>query len=94
MIVLDEKIVGVWFVGYEKTDLLAAIRELKRDEEYELTFRFRYHKDEKIFDSKDEKHWSRGLVHGTRLLRYFLLAVYGQSVCQNSERRDNRTFER
>jgi hypothetical protein len=68
-IIFDEKIVGLWnfpitipIVG----DYLAGIRELVSDEKYELTFRLRYFKDDKVFESKDEKHWYQGTLSGTR----------------------------
>lgn len=67
MITLDEKVVGIWFLTTTPTqDFLATIREIKPEEEYELVYRFRYIKDEKPFDSDDEKHWYRGVTTGTK----------------------------
>jgi hypothetical protein len=67
VITFDEKIVGVWFVATLPTqDWLAALRELEPDAKYELTYRFRYYKDDKPWDSEDKKNWYRGEVTGTR----------------------------
>ena len=67
MIEFDEKIVGVWYlVTTEAQDWLAAIRELEPDAKYELTYRFRYYKDHKIFDSDDTKNWYHGTLSGSR----------------------------
>ena len=68
MIEFDEKIVGVWFLTTipDKQDWLAAIRELKPDAEYELTYRFRYYEDKKVWDSKDKKNWYKGTLTGTK----------------------------
>jgi hypothetical protein len=74
VITFDEKIVALWFLQTMPTqDWLAAVREIKPDEEYELCYRFRYIKDDKIFDSEDRKSWYRGSVTGTR--NYVLLSI-------------------
>jgi hypothetical protein len=65
--VIDEKIVGIWYVRLTETsEWMAALRELVADEKYELVGRFRYYKDDQVFDSKDEKSWFRGTATGTR----------------------------
>lgn len=65
--VLDEKLVGVWYLQTTTTqDWMAVIRELVPEQKYELTYRFRYYKDDKAFDSEDEKSWYRGEISGTR----------------------------
>ena len=67
MITIDEKTVGIWNLQTtESQDWLCSIRELVADEKYELMYRFRYGKDDKIFDSEDKKNWYRGEVSGTR----------------------------
>jgi hypothetical protein len=45
---------------------MGAIRELIPNEKYLLTYRFRYYKDDKVFDSEDTKNWYEGTVSGTR----------------------------
>jgi hypothetical protein len=67
-IILDEKVVGLWnfHLRIPEGDYLAAIRELVPEEKYELTYRLRYYKDDKVFESKDEKHWWQGTLSGTR----------------------------
>jgi hypothetical protein len=45
-----------WFVGCETKDFLACLwREDKPDAEWHLQYRFRYYKDQSVFDSEDEK---------------------------------------
>ena len=66
-VALDEKIVGLWFLSTTETsDWLAVVRELEPDTRYELIYRFQYYKDDKAFNSKDEKNWYQGTVSGTR----------------------------
>jgi hypothetical protein len=69
VIIFDEKIVGIWFLSTipNKQDWLAAVREIEPDAKYELTYRFRYYKDDKPFDSEDKKNWYQGQLTGTRL---------------------------
>ncbi|HTF64900.1 MAG TPA: hypothetical protein VK638_19660 [Edaphobacter sp.] len=68
MIVFDEKIVGVWYLetipGYQ--NWMAAVRELEPERKYEVTYRFRYQEDDKVFDSKDRKSWYRAETSQTR----------------------------
>lgn len=67
MMVLDEKVVGLWYVEIApKVNWMAVIRELEPDQEYELVYRFRYYKDDKAFDSEDLRSWYRGVLTGTR----------------------------
>jgi len=67
MIILDDKIVGIWYTMLTDTqDWLLSIREIEPDAWYEITYRFRYYKDDKIFDTKDTKNWYQGIVKGTR----------------------------
>jgi hypothetical protein len=73
-IVLDEKLVGIWFLGLsDKSDWMAGLTEVTPDEKYELKYRFRYHEDDKIFDSADRKNWYEGIVTGTR--NYCILSM-------------------
>lgn len=67
MITCDEKVVAIWFINTTETqDWMACLREVKPEEEYELIYRFRYYKDDKAFDSEDEKSWYKGRITGTR----------------------------
>ena len=74
MIVLDDKIVGIWFIGMDNSDFMAGVRELIPNEKYELKYRFRYHKDDKVFESDDVKNWYRGTLSGTR--NYVMLSMH------------------
>jgi hypothetical protein len=75
LITFDEKIVAVWFVLTipDRQDWLAAVREIEPDAKYELTYRLRYYKDDKAFDSNDKKNWYGGTVTGTR--NYIILSM-------------------
>lgn len=74
MITIHEKTVGIWFIGIsDKQDWLAGLTEVEPDSKYLLQYRFRYHNDDKIFDSKDKKNWYEGTVSGTR--NYCLLSL-------------------
>lgn len=72
--ILDEKIVGVWFLATMETqDWMASVREIEPDTKYELVWRFRYYNDDKVFDSEDRKSWYQGTVSGTR--SYVIAAI-------------------
>lgn len=63
----DGKTVGLWFLPIAETqDWMCMAREIEPDLKYEIVYRFRYYKDDKAFDSKDEKSWYRATVAGTR----------------------------
>lgn len=67
LIVISDKLVGVWWlVLADKLDWLCGITEIEPDQTYEIAYRFRYHKDDKIFDSKDRRSTTRLTVSGTR----------------------------
>lgn len=66
MIEITDKTVGLWFIEWEGVDWLAHLKEVLPEKKYELTHRFRYHKDDKVFDSEDEKRWYQGTLTGTR----------------------------
>ena len=51
----DDYIIGCWFAGGPKSDWLAHL--YARKGEIVGKYRFRYHKDDKAFDSQDEKNW-------------------------------------
>jgi hypothetical protein len=106
MITMDEKIVGVWFVSTvpNKQDWMAGVRELEPDAKYELTYRFRYYKDDKVFDSEDKKNWYRAMLTGrtrsyviasTREVARTLAEVNGQKMFELlNEDRDAERFHR
>jgi hypothetical protein len=68
MIRFDKKIVGFWYLetipGYQ--DWMASVREIEPERKYEVMYRFRYYKDDKVFDSKDRKNWYRAEPSQTR----------------------------
>jgi hypothetical protein len=53
---IDDNIVGMWFIALtEASDFLGG---LSRDgDNFVWLFRFRYYKDDKTWNSKDEKSW-------------------------------------
>jgi hypothetical protein len=67
MIILDEKTLALWNVPLpDRSDWLAAVRELVPDEKYQLDYRFRYYADDKVFESEDKKSWYTAQLSGTR----------------------------
>lgn len=63
MIELDDKsyIVGVWFSSCPITGnnwLACAIKDPENPTEFKAWSRFRYVKDDKVFDGNDEKSWT------------------------------------
>ena len=67
LIEVTDKLVGIWFLGLtEHSDWLCGLSELQLDVEYQISYRFRYHKDGKIFDSKDERSVYRATIKSTR----------------------------
>ena len=68
MIKFDNKIVAIWYLVtiQNHQDWMAAIREIEPEQKYELTYRFRYYKDDKAFDSDDKRNWYEGICTGTR----------------------------
>jgi hypothetical protein len=94
MIIFDEKIVGVWFLSVAPgVDWLAAVREVEPELKYELTYRFRYHKDDKSFDSKDEKHWYEGTVSGTRNYVTMTIRSLAKEMRDRSGHYDRYSYE-
>jgi hypothetical protein len=64
---IDEKIVAIWYLRtLPDQDWMAGLRELEPNQKYSFTYRFRYYKDDKAFDSKDVKNWYEGTVNSTR----------------------------
>jgi len=55
VIEFSEDTIGIWFVGMPESDWLASI--YMKDDKPCLVYRFRYHVDDKSFDSKDQKNW-------------------------------------
>jgi hypothetical protein len=68
MIIVDEKTIALWrFRIDEKTDWLGVLREETPDQKYKFEYRFRYYKDDEVFEaSKDTKHWYSMVCSGTR----------------------------
>jgi hypothetical protein len=71
----DEKIVAIWYVSTvpDKQDWMAALREVEPDQKYLLKYRFRYYKDDKVFDSDDKRNWYEGFCTGTK--NYCVLSI-------------------
>lgn len=53
---LTESVIGVWNASFTGGDWLAAASHIE-DDRIAIKYRFRYHADDKTFDSKDVKHW-------------------------------------
>jgi hypothetical protein len=53
---IDEKTVGIWFLALtDDCDWMCGVSETEPEKKYQINYRFRYHKDDKVFDSADEK---------------------------------------
>lgn len=85
MITLDEKIVGIWFMNpMPGQDWMAAVNEIEPEAKYKLTYRFRYYKDDKAFDSEDKKNWYEGEVTGTRSYVIAAMRHVAQTLAEKS----------
>lgn len=58
MIEIGEHTIGVWCVAMSGSDWLAHLRR-QDDGTFEFVYRFRYHADDRVFDSTDRKSWTR-----------------------------------
>lgn len=59
---LSDKTLGLWIVDIPSGDFMAVAN--LHVEGVELAYRFRRIVDDKIFDSKDTKSWTRGIFSG------------------------------
>jgi hypothetical protein len=64
VIVLDEKFIAMWyFMPEEKLDFMGSLMAtqepvvMNQKQELNFEYRFRYYKDDLVFQSDDEKHW-------------------------------------
>jgi hypothetical protein len=57
MIELSDKVwvYGMWFVQGNDVDWMACIRKVEG--KWRLDYRFRHYRDDKVYDSEDEKRW-------------------------------------
>jgi hypothetical protein len=83
----SENTVGVWYVHLENSDWLASI--WMEDGKATMAYRFRYYKDDKTFDSEDEKNWygvgstdpsPDKLVLATRMIADKMAKMAGEEV--------------
>ena len=82
----DENTVGIWYVQLsDVSDWLASIR--MDDGKGKLCYRFRYYKDDKVFESEDRKQWydletddTEELIKAVRMLAEFMAADAGDEV--------------
>ena len=59
-------IYGIWSVAGDKKDWLGQLyRDIDNPNGWEFLYRFRYHKDDKAFDSDDVKNWYKMKRNGT-----------------------------
>ena len=47
----------LWYAENEEHNYMALVHQDEPGGPWKLTYRFRYFKDDKVFDSEDEKHW-------------------------------------
>lgn len=64
---VTDKLVGIWFLRLtDDSNWLCSLTEIEPDQRYRINYRFRYQKDDKVFDSADEKRAYKVEVTGTR----------------------------
>ena len=63
MMMFDETIRAIWFTELHNGDWMAVINR-EADGKLSLTYRFRWYQDDKAFDSKDKKSWTKGRFEG------------------------------
>lgn len=51
--------IALWFIGLgDALDFMGCLKRASaQSPEFHFDYRFRYHRDEKVFDSEDVKHW-------------------------------------
>ena len=54
-IAFNDRIQGLWYVGWDSGDWMAAVESL--DDCAKIIYRFRWYRDHKVFDSDDVKSW-------------------------------------
>jgi hypothetical protein len=63
---ITDKTVGLWFTGLNiNADWLGCLAELPSGK-FEIKYRFRYHEDDKHFDSADRRSWYKGTTSLSR----------------------------
>lgn len=54
--------IGIWYMKIgDDQDWMAGLTKV--EDGLKLQYRFRYYKDDKVWDSKDEKRWYEGVLH-------------------------------
>lgn len=61
MIEVTEATVGIWQVALPDGNWFAHMAR-RSGGGFEILYRFRWYRDQKVFDSRDVKHWWRGTV--------------------------------
>lgn len=92
MIEFDENIVAIWYLVtiQNHQDWMAAISEVEPDNKYMLRYRFRYYKDDKVFDSDDKRNWYEGTCTGTR---NYVIATIRFIAQQLEQKADGELYE-
>jgi hypothetical protein len=54
---LDESIRGIWFCSLSREQDLLLFLNYTDEEQYEITYRFRYYHSDDPFDEEDKKSW-------------------------------------
>lgn len=93
MIEFSSKTVACFFLGTapaEGVDWLAAITEIEPEAKYKVVWRFRYHKDDKAFESKDRRSWMEFEVSGTRA--YSIAGLRSVALLMQSTAQDPNSY--
>lgn len=55
-ITINENLMSIWFFSFAGGDWMAGVSKTP-DGQGKVDYRFRYYKDDKVWDSQDSKHW-------------------------------------
>ena len=101
VITMDESVYGVWFIAIpeHEQDWLCHIAR-NDDDTYTMTYRHRYYKDDKSFDSTDEKSWHvasgqlEGLLTCVQMAQSSAVLLFGaENLGMYRLLREDKTFE-
>jgi hypothetical protein len=85
---ITEHTQGIWFVELLNGDWMATIDALDGGR-CRLTYRFRYNRDSKVWDSEDEKSWHQGeaddLAQGIECVREIIRQMKGKGAGKATE---------
>ncbi len=80
---ITDKLVGMWFLALTgESDWLCGLTEIVPEREYQISYRFRYYKDDKVHDSDDRKSAYSANVHSSRAYALAALRMVADGLKQ------------